>query len=142
MSKKTIFLLYGIIPPTKKIVSDFRKNFKKIVVVILIYIIYVLSSSFICYYFEPNWSYLHSTYFTIINTSTVGFGDVVPQTHSGKIMACINAFFGLMFFGVIVAMTTMAFQPTPDKNLDQKSASNNTQQSKANHKTSTVKSKK
>jgi hypothetical protein len=95
----------------KLTLSDFKKNLKKhILYVVLIYIGYITISSFVILLCE-GWKPLHSVYFTIINTTTVGFGDVVPFSRCGKLVACVNAVMGLLFFGCIVALVTMSFQP-------------------------------
>jgi Ion channel len=96
--------------------------------IIAIWILYVLASAGIACIWE-NWGYLHACYFTVINTTTVGFGDVVPSTRQVKILSGINAFIGLLLFGAFVASVTMALQPsswggslgftTSDDKLDQ-----------------------
>jgi hypothetical protein len=44
--------------------------------------------------------------------TTVGFGDVVPTTQQGKLIAGINAFAGLLLLGALVAVVALALQPT------------------------------
>ncbi len=55
---------------------------------------------------------MHAGYFTVINVTTVGFGDVTAATRVGKLVSGLNAFIGLGLFGVLVALITLAFQPS------------------------------
>jgi hypothetical protein len=65
----------------------------------------------VIYSFVEHITFLRSFYFTVINVTTVGFGDVVPFTRIGKLIAGFNSFTGLIIFGVLVATLTMALQP-------------------------------
>lgn len=100
------------VAPWGDIKHDFKKNFKSIIFTFIVLVIYILLSSFIISLFEQGWSFLQSMYFTIINTTTVGFGDIYPMSSGGKIIACVNAVVGLVFFGAIVALVSLAFQPS------------------------------
>jgi len=87
---------------------------------------WILISAFLIALFE-NWTYLHAAYFTVINVTTVGFGDIVPATHRGKILAGLNSFAGLIAFGVLITVITTALQPgeytgtaTPDEGMESK----------------------
>jgi len=98
---------------------DLRKNSRWIFGLLAVVVFYVVGSSLVMCRFEytgtaPNvrhWSFLHSAYFTVINITTVGFGDVVPGTQVGKLLAGVNAFAGLILFGLIVAVVSFALQP-------------------------------
>jgi hypothetical protein len=90
--------------------GDLRKNKKPIFAVILFLLAYIIVMGFI-YSFVEHITFLRSFYFTVINVTTVGFGDVVPFTRIGKLIAGLNSFAGLIIFGVLVATLTMALQP-------------------------------
>jgi hypothetical protein len=60
----------------------------------------------------PPWS---SIYFTFINLTTVGFGDILPLTDAGRAIAVVNSLVGLVAFGMIVAQITAGFQPAQPK---------------------------
>jgi voltage-gated potassium channel len=51
-----------------------------------------------------------SLYFTIINLTTVGFGDIVPHTAWGRIVAVANSLAGVVFIGLFIAVFAAAFQ--------------------------------
>ena len=116
--------LFALVNNPAQIFDDIRKNRKLIYSILFYLVIYIMISSLAILFFE-HWSYQHSLYFTTINITSVGFGDVVPATYPGKVIAGINAFAGLIFFGFLIASITIAFQkdnsnttvPYNEKNL-------------------------
>jgi len=100
-----------VIAPRRQIARDLRANSKPIVIVSVALILYIVISSAGISLLE-SWSFLHAAYFTVINVTTVGFGDVTAATQFGKLLSGINAFAGLLAFGVLVALITMALQPS------------------------------
>ncbi len=99
------------IAPVHDAIKDFRQNIRWILSIAGVWLVYVLISSAVIIIWE-SWSYLHSCYFTLVNMTTVGFGDVVPLTWQGKLIAGINSVVGLLLFGAFVASITMALQPS------------------------------
>lgn len=57
-------------------------------------------------------SWISSFYFTVINITTVGFGDITPHTAWGKIIAMANSVVGVLSFGVAVSIISAALQPS------------------------------
>lgn len=47
-------------------------------------------------------------YLTFITAATIGYGDVVPVTVIGRITCILMGLLGLMFFGIVVAVTNRA----------------------------------
>jgi hypothetical protein len=99
------------IAPVRSALRDLRSNMRWIVAIAAIWVLYTLASSAVIRIWE-DWEYWHSCYFTLINMTTVGFGDVTPITQQGKIISGVNSVVGLMLFGVFVASITMALQPS------------------------------
>lgn len=58
------------------------------------------------YHFVEGWSWLDSIYFSVIAVSTVGFGDISPETAVGKIFTMFYIVIGLGVF--VTAATTVA----------------------------------
>ena len=58
------------------------------------------------YRFVEGWSWLDSFYFSVVAISTVGFGDISPQTAAGKIFTMGYLVVGLGVF--VTAATTFA----------------------------------
>lgn len=58
-----------------------------------------------CGFFMPieGWSALETSYFITATITTVGYGDVAPKTHSGRLVAFAFILFGLSVVFVIIA---------------------------------------
>lgn len=52
-----------------------------------------------------NWQAFDSLYWTFITAFTVGYGDMRPLARLPRILSIFIALFGIMFTGVIVAVT-------------------------------------
>jgi hypothetical protein len=100
-----------VIQPRRQIVRDAWANRGPVLVALGVLLAYILMSSALIASLE-NWSVPHAAYFTVINVTTVGFGDVTAASRSGKLLAGVNSFAGLVLFGVLVALITLAFQPS------------------------------
>ena len=61
---------------------------------ILIFMIILLLGSYIFHKIE-GWRYLDSLYFTVVTSTTIGYGDFVPKTDAGKIFTMFYCFFGI-----------------------------------------------
>ncbi len=99
------------IAPVRETIRDLRSNIRWIIGLAVVWVLYTLVSSAVICLIEE-WGYWHSCYFTLINITTVGFGDIAPVTQGGKIVAGVNSVAGLVLFGFFVASITMALQPT------------------------------
>lgn len=53
-------------------------------------------------------------YFTIINMTTVGFGDIVPFTTGARVLAIANSVFGLLSFALLVSILSAAISAKDD----------------------------
>ena len=67
---------------------------KKFIIAILIFVI-LLSGGTFAYFSIEGWTYLDSLYFTIITVTTIGYGDLAPQTDIGKIFTMFFSFLGI-----------------------------------------------
>lgn len=61
---------------------------------IFIFILILFLGSCIFHNLE-GWSYLDSLYFTVVTSTTIGYGDFVPKTDAGKIFTMFYCFFGI-----------------------------------------------
>ncbi len=59
--------------------------------------ILVLTGSSFAFHQVEGWSMLDSTYFVVISATTIGYGDITPQTNTGKIITIFFSFFGIAF---------------------------------------------
>jgi len=54
-------------------------------------------------------------YFSFITGLTVGYGDIVPHTAAGRFVAVLLGFIGILFTGVVVAVTVRAVREAWDE---------------------------
>jgi len=54
------------------------------------------------------WSISNSLYWSFITALTVGYGDIRPSKKHSKLLAVIIALIGIMYTGIIVAVTVNA----------------------------------
>ena len=65
--------------------------------IILVIILMIIGT--ISFHFIEKWSYVDSFYFTGVTLTTIGYGDLVPVTDSGKVFTIL---FSLMGIGVFL----------------------------------------
>ncbi len=56
-----------------------------------------------------------SIYFSFITGLTVGYGDIVPHTAAGRFVSVLLGFIGILFTGVVVAVTVRAVREAWDE---------------------------
>jgi hypothetical protein len=100
-----------LVAPVADVRRDFQRNLPWLGGLLGLTLVYIPISAAVIRVWETGWGFWHACYFTVINMTTVGFGDVVPATHAGKLIAGFNAFAGLLLFGALVAVFALAFQP-------------------------------
>ena len=59
-------------------------------------------------------------YFSLITSTTVGYGDITPKTGIGQCISVYLAFMGTILFGLLVAVATQAFTITIHEYRDTK----------------------
>jgi len=64
------------------------------------------------------WRYFDALYWALITATTVGYGDIRPVKKSSKVFSIILAFIGIMFTGIIVAITVNTASRSLDKHID------------------------
>lgn len=67
----------------------------------IFFLAYILAAGGI-YAFVEGWSFLDSTYFTVVTLFTIGFGDFSPATHLGRSLFFPFTVGGILFVGVII----------------------------------------
>jgi hypothetical protein len=128
------------IQPLQGVLADTSKNKWWIGVLALIVAIYVLISATVFWFDRAQaLDWFSCLYFTVINVTTVGFGDIHPESNWEKALSIVNSLFGVIAFGFFVAILAAALQPTgfagrgsieqpaaphPDPNAGPASASN------------------
>jgi hypothetical protein len=76
-------------------------SLRQCLLAILAYIaVAVLAFSFVF----DHWTIIDSAYFAVVTFSTIGFGDLVPDTYEGRIFTCFFALSGVAFLGIALGV--------------------------------------
>ena len=67
---------------------------------LLLFVISMIALATVTFWLVEGWSLLDAAFFSVVTISTVGYGELVPQTVVGKIFAMFYILIGL---GVFVA---------------------------------------
>jgi len=70
---------------------NLHKKFASAIIVFFIF----LFGGVLVYSFIEGWTYLDSLYFTVVTVTTIGYGDLAPQTEIGKIFTMFFSFLGI-----------------------------------------------
>ena len=83
-----------------------RENFiRPFLVIVIIIVISSISMSLV----EPGLSLYDSLWWTIVTLTTVGYGDITPQTIPGRIIAFIDMLVGIGVLAIITAQVASIF---------------------------------
>ncbi|MCI5115631.1 MAG: cag pathogenicity island protein Cag26 [Candidatus Electrothrix sp. AW1] len=77
-----------------------QENLHVLFVVILLII---LASSALIAWLEPNVSFANGIWWSIVTLTTVGYGDISPETAAGRMLAVLVMFFGIGLLGMLSA---------------------------------------
>ena len=89
----------------KKTLNEFIARYTVLFFVIIILI--VIFAGTIAFYNLEGWNFFDSIYFTSVTMSTIGYGDMAPVTHAGKLVAM---FYGFMWAPLFIGFTGLVFQ--------------------------------
>ena len=125
LSGASIFLRLLRLIRVARVLVLFRKNITlftnfieethldKLLTVVIIAII----SSSLAFYFIDGMSFINSVWYVLVTLTTVGYGDVVPKTATGRIIGLILIIIGILLF----SMLTAAISSIYTKKIDNKS---------------------
>lgn len=88
----------------------FRANFALAVLTLL--------SATLFYHSVEGWSWIDALYFSVTTISTVGLGDLSPQTDLGKLFTIIYIFVGVGVFVALFAQFARALLKVEDDNKE------------------------
>ena len=70
---------------------------------LILWVVILLVFGTIFYSQVEGWSLVDSFYFSVVTLTTVGYGDLTPDTPVGKLATTIYIFFGLSVIGVFAS---------------------------------------
>lgn len=94
------------IPLSETIFGNLHPSFKKVAIILMVY----LGVGTLIFYLVRNQikgmkteRFLDALYFTIVTMTTVGYGDLVPNSDLTKLLACAFVFSGMALMGLILS---------------------------------------
>lgn len=94
------------LPRSESILDKLHPSIRKVTVYLVIY----LGIGTICFYFVRNKikekkidGILDSVYFCVVTMTTVGYGDLVPNSATTKLLACVFVFSGMALVGLVLS---------------------------------------
>ncbi|SLN36856.1 voltage-gated potassium channel [Roseovarius albus] len=71
-------------------------------VILITSLVVIVSSATVFFHYLEGWSWIDSYFFTVVTLSTVGYGNLVPETEIGKVAASILIFTGIGIFALTI----------------------------------------
>lgn len=106
-------LLLAIIRLIKRALMKLAQ--RRIVSILILFLTFAIVNGTLFHYFEvingpqKNLTYFQSIYWAIVTMATVGYGDIVPQTFAGYIIASLTIVLGIAVFTLLVSTIAEAF---------------------------------
>lgn len=99
-----------------EITSQYGTNFGRFALTILIFCMLLSIFAFFAQNFlgldcEGTLSFLDCFYFILISVTTLGYGDISPESWAGRIFSTILPVFGLIMFAFLTSMFTKRYSP-------------------------------
>lgn len=69
--------------------------------------IFLVGFGTVLFHYIEKWSYVEAYYFCIVTLSTVGYGDLVPKTDTGRIL---TTFYIIIGVGILATFINTAFK--------------------------------
>ena len=73
----------------------------------------IIAFGSIFYHYVEGWSIIDSIYFSFITLTTIGYGDICPQTEIGKIF---TIFYVILSLGIILGFINTVYEHYQKKN--------------------------
>ena len=94
------FIILGIMYELaeEKEKNEGKKFFTSLLFREIVFVILIVFAGAVAFQLMEGHSYFNSLYFTVMTMTTVGYGDITPQTAFGKIFVMIYALLGVPLF--------------------------------------------
>ncbi|HDI02480.1 MAG TPA: hypothetical protein ENF93_02420, partial [Ignisphaera sp.] len=106
-------MIFAIFKVLRKLLRTFIK--RRLILVFVLFAISALINGTLFYIFEvvhgpqKQFSYLHCIYWAIVTMATVGYGDIVPETFAGYVIAGETIIIGIAVFTLLISTIAEAF---------------------------------
>ena len=98
----------------KGVKMDLHKKFAFAIIIFFV----LLAGATIVYSSIEGWRYIDSAYFIVATVTTIGYGDIAPQTDVGKIFTMFFSFLGIgMTFYFLTLFGEYIYKKTFQDNL-------------------------
>lgn len=114
-----VLRLFGFVSIIKKNLSAFLKTNGFIYMLYCSFVLILLSTVLIM--FVENQTFSDALWWSIVTSTTVGYGDISPTTSIGRVIAVILMVFGIGFIGMLTGTITtffLKFSNNDNKNSD------------------------
>ena len=78
-------------------------------------VVLTLASGTLFYHAVEGWRWIDAAYFSVATISTVGYGDLTPQTDIGKIFTIAFMLVGIGLFVALASQIARALIKTPEE---------------------------
>ena len=76
-------------------VEEDHKAYHRRLLYVFVMIVLFLLGGMVIYHYIEGWRYIDSLYFSAATMTTVGYGDITPQTDVGKLLTVVYVFTGV-----------------------------------------------
>ncbi len=80
------------------------KLFNRFVMSVIVFVCLIILGANV-YHNVEGWRMLDSYYYTIVTVTTIGYGDFVPKTDTGKIFTMFYSFLGIIMVFWFISLT-------------------------------------
>ena len=85
----------AIAKSSRQEIEDEHRAYHRRLFYVFIMIVLFLFGGMVTYHYIEGWRYIDSLYFSAATMTTVGYGDITPQTDIGKLLTVIYVFTGV-----------------------------------------------
>ncbi|SFC59377.1 voltage-gated potassium channel [Alkalibacterium subtropicum] len=108
--------ILGVIGKATKHVKAFLKTNGFIYMMYIGAVILLTGATF--YSIAENVDFIDSLWWAFVTSTTVGYGDISPSTHVGRLTAIVLMLTGIGLFGALTSTMTSFFMNDPDKEIE------------------------
>lgn len=82
---------------------------------LVIAVVLILIMGTIFYHFVEKWSWVDAYYFSVVTLSTIGYGDLTPQTTVGKLFTTFYIFIGVAIITTFISAMIQRWKVRAEK---------------------------